>query len=398
MTSAYDFVIVGGGIHGAGVAQAAAAAGYRVLLLERDRLAGHTSSRSSKLIHGGLRYLETGQWRLVRESLREREILLTIAPDLVRLLPFHIPIYTNSARRPWQIRAGLTLYALLGNLVRDARFRALARAQWSRLDGLKTENLRAVFRYFDAQTDDAALTQAVMRSAISLGAELACPARFVSAQRRQDGYQVSYLAGGRDSAEKTLASEQECRCRVLINAAGAWVNGVLDTIIPKPPQFDIDLVQGAHIIIEDRISEGVYYAEAPRDKRAVFIMPWQGRILVGTTESPFSGDPASIQPLPAEIAYLKETFHYYFPAKRGEIASAFAGLRVLPKDKRPAFYRPRETILFPDDARAPKLITIYGGKLTGYRATAEKIVTLLRPSLPARNAVADTARLNLGKF
>ncbi len=391
----YDVVIIGGGIHGVGAAQAAAAAGYRVLLLERDKLAGGTSSRSSKLIHGGLRYLETAQLHLVRESLREREILLTIAPDLVHLLPFYIPIYADSTRRSWQIRAGLSLYALLGNLARATRFARLPRSKWGGLDGLKTEGLQAVFRYFDAQTDDALLTRAVMRSAISLGAELACPARFISAHREPGGYQVRYGIGAQAPAGRNLPNEKECRCRVLVNAAGAWVNHILETIAPAPPKFAIDLVQGAHIVVEGRLAHGVYYAEAPDDKRAVFIMPWQGRILVGTTESPFTGDLALVQPLPGEIAYLQKTLRHYFPTHQGKLVTAFAGLRVLPKDDRPAFYRPRETILFPDDARQPRLITIYGGKLTGYRAIAERIIKLLQASLPAGKQVADTARLSL---
>ena len=165
MTGQYDLVVIGAGIHGVGVAQAAAAAGYSVLVLEQTGIASATSCRSSKLIHGGLRYLESGQLNLVRESLRERDILLRIAPQLVQLVPFYIPVYRHTARRPWQIRAGLALYAVLGNLRRHAWFAALPRVQWGNLDGLATENLQAVFRYQDAQTDDAALTQAVMRSA-----------------------------------------------------------------------------------------------------------------------------------------------------------------------------------------------------------------------------------------
>ena len=165
MSTAYDVVIIGGGIHGVGVAQAAAAAGHRVLLLEKTALASATSSRSSKLIHGGLRYLESAQFGLVRGSLRERTLLLQLAPDLVRRLPFHIPVYAGTTRRPFTIRAGLSLYALLGNLAPDCRFASLPRTDWPDLDGLATDGLQAVFRYYDAQTDDAALTRAVMASA-----------------------------------------------------------------------------------------------------------------------------------------------------------------------------------------------------------------------------------------
>ncbi|HKQ30418.1 MAG TPA: FAD-dependent oxidoreductase, partial [Burkholderiales bacterium] len=152
MNSHYDIVVIGGGIHGAGVAQAAAAAGYSVLALEKTALAAGTSSRSSKLIHGGLRYLESGRLRMVRESLHERAVLLRIAPELVRLVPFYLPIYPDTRRRPWQIAAGLSLYALLGGLARDNRFVRVPRAEWDDLEGLDMHRLQCVFRYYDGQT------------------------------------------------------------------------------------------------------------------------------------------------------------------------------------------------------------------------------------------------------
>ena len=172
------------------MAQAAAAAGYSVLVLEKTGIACATSCRSSKLIHGGLRYLESGQFNLVRESLRERETLLRIAPHLVKRLPFHIPVYKSSTRSTLTIRAGLSLYALLDNLKRRSHFSTVTRAEWDTLDGLDTTGLKAVFRYSDAQTDDAKLTQAVMRSAQTLGAELLCPAEFISAARTSSGWRV----------------------------------------------------------------------------------------------------------------------------------------------------------------------------------------------------------------
>src|SRR5271167_4239880 len=150
----YDVIIIGGGIHGAGVLQAAAAAGFRALLIERRALASGTSSRSSKLIHGGLRYLESGQFALVRESLRERAILLRIAADLVELKPFYIPVYRQTRRRPWQLKLGLGMYALLGGFNAGTRFGAVPRSEWAALDGLERQGLEAVVRYHDAQTDD----------------------------------------------------------------------------------------------------------------------------------------------------------------------------------------------------------------------------------------------------
>ncbi|MBI5612942.1 MAG: FAD-dependent oxidoreductase [Gammaproteobacteria bacterium] len=386
MNGVYDIVVIGGGIHGVGVAQAAAAAGHSVLVIERSALAAGTSSRSSKLIHGGLRYLETGQFGLVRESLREREILLRIAPELVRLVPFHIPIYADSARRPWTIRAGLTLYALLGGLATATRFQSLARDRWEGLDGLTTRGLQAVFQYWDAQTDDAALTCAVMRSAQALGAELACPATFLGAERRPDGFEVRYATTGREAG---------CRAAALVNAAGPWIGDVLANIAPSPAVPAVELVQGSHVVFDGALERGVYFVEAPRDRRALFAMPWQGKTLVGTTELSYRGDPAEAKATPAEIEYLTETFERYFPGRASAPIASFCGLRVLPAGTAPMVRRPREILLFAEPATAPRLVTIAGGKLTGYRATAAKVLARLAPALPARTPRAATADIML---
>ena len=382
----FDLVVVGGGIQGAGVLQAAAAAGWRAALIEERALASGTSCRSSKLIHGGLRYLESRQFGLVRESLAERRTLLSIAPDLVRLVPFHIPIYRSTRRRPWQIRVGLSLYALLGDLEPAARFEELPRRAWEGLDGLQTAGLQAVFRYQDGQTDDAGLVRAVARSGELLGGRIACPARFVRARRVDSGFEIELAAEG-----KSLA----WRASALVNAAGPWINLVRERIDPPPPGLEIDLVGGAHVEFEGALGRGIYYAEAPSDRRAVFVMPWKTRTLVGTTETPFTGDPAAVEPTQPEIAYLRDTLQHYFPAHAAKIARAWAGLRVLPKGATSPFRRRRETTLVADDERAPRMVAIYGGKLTGYRATAEKVVARLTGTLPTATRKADTSTLPL---
>ncbi|BAU50267.1 N-acetylglucosamine-1-phosphate uridyltransferase [Sulfurifustis variabilis] len=381
-----DLLVVGAGIHGAGVAQAAAAAGHDVRVLEQTGIAAGTSSRSSRLIHGGLRYLESAQLRLVYESLRERAILLRIAPDLVRLVPFHIPVYRGMRRSAARVRAGLSLYALLGGWRGGSRFHSLPRSTWDGLDGLDTRGLDAVFRYVDARTDDAALTRAVMRSAQSLGAELLCPARFVAARATGDGIEIDCTENGR---ERTL------RARALVNAAGPWVNRVLARIEPPLSASRIELVQGTHLLVPGRLACGIYYLESPRDARAVFAMPDDQGVLVGTTEVPYEGDPGRVAPLPAEIAYLRETLARYFPRLDGEPMEAYAGLRVLPAMPTAAFHRPRETVLHADDPARPRIVSIYGGKLTTYRAVAERVMARLQPSLPAAIRRADTARLPL---
>jgi len=381
----YDVVVIGAGIQGAGVSQAAAAAGYRTLLLEQyDRPAAATSSKSSKLIHGGLRYLESGQIRLVRECLAERKRLLANAPHLVRLTPFHIPVYQNTRRRPWQIRLGLSLYALLGG----KGFQQVPRSAWPDLDGLGNESLDAVFRYYDAQTDDAKLTQAVLASAGSLGAEARFRCSFERAVCEREHCTVFYR--GKDAGS-------EIKTRALINAAGPWVNTVLERIEPVVSPLAIDLVQGTHLVIPGTLQQGIYYLEAPQDQRAVFVMPWKNNILLGTTESLFTGNPEDVQPLEQEISYLLGVYNHYFKKAldSSQVIEAFAGLRVLPKHKDAAFHRSRDTLLHRDAASCPRLLSIYGGKLTSYRATAEKVIQQLAPLLPSRKKLADTRTLQL---
>ncbi|MDH5445015.1 MAG: FAD-dependent oxidoreductase [Gammaproteobacteria bacterium] len=380
----YDLAVIGGGIQGVGVAQAAAAAGYSVILFEQDGLASGTSSRSSKLIHGGLRYLESGQFSLVRKALLERALLLKLAPELVKLVPFYIPVYPETSRRSWQIRAGLSLYAMLGNFTHDARFTKLDRDTVSGLELKNTTSLQAVYRYFDAQTDDKALTRSVMQSAMELGAELVCPARVIQITHQQHQFAIAY---------QQQDQEKECQCKVVVNAAGPWVNRVLDSVSPEVPKLEMDLVQGTHIVLSQPAPNGIYYVEAPQDRRAVFVMPWQGGTMVGTTETPFLGDPANSKPLDDEIEYLLEVYGHYFDGQ-DEMTGSFSGLRVLPRTNHHYFHRPRDTILY-QHASLESLLTLYGGKLTGYRATALQVLKQLRPILPARKPIADTAKLML---
>jgi glycerol-3-phosphate dehydrogenase len=381
----YDVVIIGGGIHGAGVLQAAVAAGHSALLIERQALAAGTSSRSSKLIHGGLRYLESGQFALVRESLRERAIHLRIASELVELKAFYIPVYRDTRRRPWQLKIGLWIYALLGGFDAATRFGSVPRSEWPKLDGLKTLDLDAVIRYHDAQTDDALLTRAVVKSAVTLGAELAVPARFARAILNEDSVTMTYTTAG---------ATVECRGRVLINAAGPWAMQAARAVEPAIPIPNVDLVQGTHIVIPHPLAAGIYYVESPADGRAVFVMPWAGATLIGTTETPYRGDPDHVHPLPAEEEYLLAVVRHYFPAlsslTRDDISERFAGLRVLPAARQAAFDRSRETIFTTDRDVRPRVLCIYGGKLTGWRAAAAHVMQRISPSLPAAVKRAET--------
>jgi len=389
-TKYYDVTVIGGGIHGAGVAQAAAAKGYKVLLLEKNKIAAGTSSRSSKLIHGGLRYLEHFEFRLVFECLKERKILLSIAPDLVKLTPVFIPVYKKSIRTRLEIRIGLILYSILGRFKRNTFFKKVKKSRWQELDGLETKNLLAVYQFYDAQTDDKKLTKAVINSAIKLGADIVVPAELLRVVQDNTGYNITYME---DDAVV------DCVSTVLINASGPWINDVLEIISPNAKKVNIDLVQGAHIIVNHELKKGIYYADSPADGRAIFFIPWKGQTLIGTTETLFSGDVENVVPLDKEVDYLLCNYNYYFarakPLVRSDIVSKFAGLRVLMSSTDIAFKRSRDTYLLGNIDKKPDLVTICGGKLTAYRYTAERVMKMIEVNLPPLSKAGLTENIKL---
>ena len=389
--SEYDVAVIGGGIHGVGVAQASAARGYKTVLLEQfDHLAEGTSSRSSKLIHGGLRYLEQFEFSLVRECLLERSILLENAPQLVKLTPVYIPIYKHSKRSAWMIRVGLSLYAILGNLAADVRFKKISRGDWDRLHGLNQKDLSAVFQYFEAQTDDRLLTKAVMNSAQDLGAMLHLNAR-VSTIKLQDNKSSIYYRNN-DDQEQTIIST------VTINAAGPWASNVVECVEPKQKNVSVDLVQGAHIILPIQLGNTIYYIESPTDQRPIFVMPWYEETMIGTTESIFNDDPSNTSPLEDEVNYLLDALYCYFPdleKENLEISKKFSGLRVLPRSQKNANQRSRETIYLCDRKHQPRLLSIFGGKLTAYRETADQVMKHIKSSLPKSTKSIDTKKIKL---
>lgn len=381
-----EVAVIGGGIQGAGIAQAAAAAGYQVTLFERKAWGGATSSNSSKLIHGGLRYLETGNFNLVRENLEERELLLRNAPSLVNPIPFYIPVYKNSHRAAWQIQIGLLLYRMLARFSRTSEFHRLDRRAWRYLDGLKMHDLKAVFQYWDAQTDDRMLTRAVVKSAMDLGAKAFCPAELIKGQRQADGYKLLLTIKGKPVY---------CQAKVVINAAGPWVNDVqqrLDASLPTP---DTTLVRGSHIIVPGTLVKGIYYLQSPIDGRPIFATPWRDNIMVGTTEAEHQSGPDNVAPSDAEVEYLKRSYAHYFPEAETRVLDSFAGLRVLPGATESMNRRSRETRFVLDSETHPHTLAIYGGKLTGYRHTAEVALNKLLPTLGEREAVGDTRILRI---
>ena len=385
----YDVIVVGAGVHGAGVAQAVAAAGYSVCVIEKHTVGCGTSSKSSKLIHGGLRYLESYQFSLVRKSLKERAVLCRIAPELVKLQPFYIPIYKQTFRRPWQIRLGLSLYALLGNMHKDNLFKRLSKDILETADGLNGENLQEIYKYNDGQTNDKKLTEAVMASAIQLGVKLIDSVEITSITKNDKSFNVRYQY---EEIEKNISST------VVVNAVGPWVNEINNVINIKMKSLDVDLVQGTHIIIDVAAPSGIYYLEA-KDKRAVFVMPYEfdGRkiTMVGTTEKIFEGCASDVTATEEEVDYLLNIYSSYFPNNKNiKIINQFAGLRVLPKYNGSLFSRPRDTVLH---WATIGLLNLYGGKLTAYRSTSDLVLKKIKPLLGKKRRIAYTAQLLLVK-
>lgn len=383
----YDVLVIGAGIQGVGVAQALAAAGYSVLVVEQTAPAAGTSSKSSKLIHGGLRYLESFQLGLVRESLQERKLLLELAPDLVKLKQLHIPIYSQTTRSALTIRAGLQLYRALSKFDPDTRFKTLPKSEWGNLGGLKTEGLKTVFRYAEAQTDDAALTRAVLQSATDLGAEVKLGVKFVGAEVSDKGVRVNL---------RSPLNDLSVDCRVLVNCAGAWVENIISAIQPRPPLPRVELIQGSHLLLPP-VVDHYFYLEAPSDRRAIFVLPYQGQLMVGTTEKLHQGTPETAACSQEERHYLLSTLNYYFPhlLYHQDQIESFAGLRVLPKNNQNAFSRSRDVMMSCDNEASPRVVSVVGGKLTTYRATAEQVLAKIRPSLPGATVRGDTRKIKL---
>lgn len=374
MQQEYDVVVTGGGILGCGVAQATAAAGFKTLLIEQNQWGSATSCSSSKLVHGGLRYLETTQFSLVRECLEERDWMLDSFPDLVKPNWFYFPLYRDSTIPPWKLFWGLSIYQALCGYSRYSRFRRVPRKEWKNLGGLATEGLEAVFAYQDGQTDDRLLTQRVQQSAEKLGADCLEGTRLTRAVRFQDGFQVCMTQGKKEHCIKA---------QFLVNATGPWVNHTLSCVSPAIDPLSIELVQGSHIVLQEQISDHCFYLQAPTDRRVVFVLPWQGKTLVGTTETPFSGDPKECKPQEAEINYLTGVLRHYFPGRNLTVEASFSGLRVLPKSEDRPFFRPRDAILKADK----RLVSIYGGKLTTWRATAEEVLEEIETQLGNRTSI-----------
>jgi glycerol-3-phosphate dehydrogenase len=376
----FDILVIGGGINGAAIARDAALRGLRVALVEQSDFASGTSSRSSKLIHGGLRYLEQGEVRLVLEATRERERLRRLAPHLVRPIRFVYPVYAGGPVSKWKLNAGLWAYDLLAGIFSVRRHRMLSAEETHRIEPrLRTEGLRGAGEYWDCWTDDARLVLETLLSARDEGAVAVSYARvvgFLKENGRIVGARVSDRIGGR---------ELVVRARAVVNAAGPWVDAVSAMDERTPPR--LRPTKGVHVVVpRARLGhEAAIVLHAVQDDRVMFVIPWDECSLIGTTDTdhPDVAEPPAVEP--EDVAYLLDTVNHYFPAAHltpKDVVSAFAGLRPLVAAPVSAGASPsdvsREDEIF---VSRTGLVTIAGGKLTTHRLIAAEVVDRVARSL-----------------
>lgn len=385
----FDLLVIGGGIHGAAVARDAAGRGLRVLLAEKGDYACATSSASSKLIHGGLRYLELGRLGLVRESLVERALLLKAAPHLVAPLRFLLPIYAWQKRQALMLRAGLALYDALSfgsGLPASGR---LDDDDISQLPRLRQDALSSVLHYCDCVTDDARLTLAVLLDARARGADILNRRAVTAIAPLANGYAVELDERGR---------KRRIEACFIVNASGPWVASVDAMTKAAPPARALRLVRGSHIVLKmPNPPQTDGYTLQDQEERVIFVIPWLGErfLIVGTTDVPHEGDPSEARCSDEERAYLLDAYNRYFahpggPATEDDVMFTWSGVRALEGDEetRPSRIS-RSPALSTARIGTGGFVTLYGGKLTTHRALAEEVLDELR-SLGAESGGAWT--------
>ncbi|MGI9385545.1 MAG: glycerol-3-phosphate dehydrogenase [Methyloligellaceae bacterium] len=372
-----DLAIIGGGINGCGIARDAAGRGLSVVLAEKDDLASGTSSASTKLIHGGLRYLEHYEFRLVRESLIEREVLLRAAPHIIRPMRFILP-HHKGLRPRWLIRLGLFLYDHLGGrkLLPGTRTLDLTRDPAGRP---LRDTFRHAFEYSDCWVEDARLVVLNAMDAAERGARIHVRTECVEAARERDRWRIKL----RDT---TTGATSELHARALVNAAGPWVSEVLSGRIRLNTDDRVRLVKGSHIVVQRLFDGDRAYIFQNTDQRIVFAIPYEGDFtLIGTTDEDVTGDPGAATISDGEIAYLCDAVSAYFrtPISRDSIVWTYSGVRPLYDDgSTKAQEATRDYVLRLDAPKdAAPLLSIFGGKITTSRRLAEEALEELAPHL-----------------
>ncbi|WGS18123.1 MULTISPECIES: glycerol-3-phosphate dehydrogenase [unclassified Bradyrhizobium] len=381
-----DVAIIGGGINGAGIARDAAGRGLKVLLCEKDDFAEGTSSRSGKLVHGGLRYLEYYEFRLVREALIEREVLLASAPHIIWPMRFVLP-HSPEQRPAWLVRTGLFLYDHLGGRKQLPPSRGLDLTQAPEGAPLRPE-FRRGFEYSDCWVDDARLVILNLIDAASNGAKILPRTRAVGARREGENWRLDML--GEDGCPQVV------RARALVNAAGPWVRDVVQGVAGLNPAHNVRLVKGSHVIVPKFWSGPQAYLLQNEDRRVIFVNPYEDDLaLIGTTDIPYDGRAEDVAIDGGEIAYLLGVLRRYFRASpcEGDIVHAFSGVRPLYDDNSedPSAVTRDYVFEVHGTTEQPPFLAIFGGKITTYRRLAEHALGRLAPWFPGMSS-AWTAR------
>ena len=385
----FDLLVIGGGITGAGVAHDAATRGLKVALVEKKDFASGTSGISSKLVHGGLRYLEHGQIGLVYESLQERGRLLRNAPHLVKPLSFFLPVYADSRVPGWKWRTGLKLYDLLAGFANIAPSKTISPIELGKQNLPWVKFPPLCLQYFDAQMDDSRLCLEVIEAAWQMGATVANHLEVTA---------LDLFPGrlSRIQMRDCLTGEQvECEARVVLNATGPWSDQVRKLAGESGPDL-IKPTKGVHIVLSDFGLKTAMLLLHPKDGRVFFIIPWMNRTLVGTTDTEWDGQLGKISATNDDIDYLMEGFdHFLKPAVKPEVMQSFAGLRPLFNAEASPSSRSREFKLHLGQSG---MFSAVGGKYTTYRAMAQEITDVLCKKLDVTNACSTMNALLPGGF
>ncbi|MEX0964854.1 MAG: glycerol-3-phosphate dehydrogenase [Pseudohongiellaceae bacterium] len=369
----HDLLIIGGGINGAGIAADAAGRGLDVVLCEKSDLASATSSWSTKLIHGGLRYLEYYEFGLVRKSLKEREVLAAAAGHIIKPLAFHIPQLPHS-RNSWMIRAGLFLY---DNLARRKRF-ASSRAIKIGPDGPLNSAITRGFEYWDGQVDDSRLVVLNALQAKRKGAQIFTRTECMAMRAVGDGWRVDLL-------DHVSGSHREIECRAIVNATGPWVASLSEQLSQHKADHEIRLVKGSHIVVPRMHPGAQAFMLQHHDGRVIFVIPWlEDYTLIGTTEQEYQGSLDEVEISKEEISYLLSIVNLYFKRAilHSDVVYSFAGVRpLIDADEQNASKVSRDYHLELELDPHP-ILSVYGGKVTTYRILAEEVLHKLKSELP----------------
>ena len=383
MNEIFDILVIGGGINGAGIARDASGRNLKVCLVEKNTVGSATSSWSTKLIHGGLRYLENYEFRLVRESLKEREVINTIASDITTPLPFIIP-HQKSLRPKWLIKLGLFLYDNLGGKMTIPKSSTINVKK--EIPNILKDRFNTGFQYYDLQVDDKKLVELNAQDAEKKGATIIENRQVIEAKRNKNIWEI------------ILDDNTVLKTKILINAAGPWINDVLKNIIKLDSKKSIRLVKGSHIITKSLYKQKKAFTLQNEDNRIIFVIPYKDEYsLIGTTETEvFSPENPKIDE--SEIDYLLNSVNKYFikQISRNDVVSSYSGIRPLIEDFKEASKVTRDYIfdLNEDKSQAP-LLNIYGGKLTTYRKLAENVLIALNKYIPVNKKNSWTAKQKL---